>query len=105
MRWFGRPFKILRTWGIPVLILLGVVVAASAKAAVERADAQAVQANRNHARVAELSVAGLASRADYEAAEADLGVAEAARKAANAGVSQVKRRQGSMAQLMQKASS
>jgi HlyD family secretion protein len=62
----------------------------SARAAVDRARAQSIQARRNHARAAELATAGLASQADFESAEAEVGVAEAANQAADAGVEQAR---------------
>jgi len=76
----------------PSLLRAGVAQAranfASAKAGVETARAHEVLADRNYKRATELAVAGLASRADLDAADAALGSAVAEGAAARAGVAQ-----------------
>ena len=76
----------------PSLLRAGVAQAranfASAKAGVETARAHDLLADRNYKRATELAAAGLATRADLDAADAALGSAVAEGAAARAGVAQ-----------------
>ena len=76
----------------PSLLLAGVAQAranfASAKAGVETARSHDLLADRNYKRATELAAAGLASRADLDAADAALGGAVAEGAASRAGVAQ-----------------
>ena len=76
----------------PSLLLAGVAQAranfASAKAGVETARTHNLLADRNYKRATELAAAGLASRADLDAADAALGGAVAEGAASRAGVAQ-----------------
>jgi len=76
----------------PSLLRAGVAQAranfASAKAGVEAARAHNLLADRNYKRATELAAAGLASRADLDAADAALGAAVAEGAASRAGVAQ-----------------